>query len=246
MSLQHRKGRPGVRRGLLAAALTLGLVMVSTPGAHADESSQIAEIVRLNPGSTAKEVRAEVAAMAKAQQTTPAAVRAAVLKEARASVQTTTVAARSSSSGGGSKALGAARNVGDVFYTPSSTAGVNHGHSGLYASKTVVVEAPGTGKVVRRIAATSVRVVSGAKKQSVSTTAAKRKASGTWALKKLGKPYNNVFFNNKKIEASKYNCSQLVWAAYKRLSVDLDSNGGAGVYPGNIRDSKHTSTYANL
>lgn len=50
-----------------------------------------------------------------------------------------------------------------------------------------------------------------------------------------------------RITGTTMNCSQLVWAAYmKSLNVDLDGNGGNGVYPGDIRDSPHTITYQTL
>lgn len=40
------------------------------------------------------------------------------------------------------------------------------------------------------------------------------------------------------------NCSQLVWVAYMEAAgIDLDSNGGPGVYPYDIRDSSYTVTY---
>jgi len=43
------------------------------------------------------------------------------------------------------------------------------------------------------------------------------------------------------------NCSQLVWATYTiKAGIALDSNGGFGVYPDNIKDSSLTSTYSTL
>ncbi|KAB7789844.1 hypothetical protein [Bifidobacterium leontopitheci] len=43
------------------------------------------------------------------------------------------------------------------------------------------------------------------------------------------------------------NCSQLAWASYYYTSkLDLDSNGGSGVYPKDIRDSQYTLTYKTL
>lgn len=39
------------------------------------------------------------------------------------------------------------------------------------------------------------------------------------------------------LHTNSYNCSQLVWAAYKSTdpNVDLDSDGGPGVYPTDIQ-----------
>lgn len=73
-----------------------------------------------------------------------------------------------------------------------------------------------------------------------------RKAVAAWALKQVGKPYDYVFSENKvnDVEGNlMFNCSELVWKAWRynlKVAVDLDSNGGTGVYPNNIRDSKRT------
>ncbi len=65
-----------------------------------------------------------------------------------------------------------------------------------------------------------------------------------WAQSKLGRPYDKGFSNNKKFTSSedeKYNCSELVWKAWKsEVGLDLDSNGGLGVYPNNITNSSRT------
>jgi hypothetical protein len=54
---------------------------------------------------------------------------------------------------------------------------------------------------------------------------------------------NQSVFAANKITMSKLNCSSLVWRAYKHVNIDLDSNGGPGVYPADIRNSRFTSTY---
>ena len=141
--------------------------------------------------------------------------------------------------------VGSARNKGDVVYTPAKTAGYNHGHSGIYYSKTVLVEAPGLGKKSKATGQGSFLVAKGAHKQYVKTTSANRNRAANKAYNSYrGKSYNSNFANNKKTNSAKMNCSQLVWAAYKSTSgIDLDGNGGPGVYPGNIRDSSRTVTY---
>lgn len=106
-----------------------------------------------------------------------------------------------------------------------------------------MVEAPGAKKTVRSISASLVQVGSGAKKQKVDTYQSRRDSAANWAYGKRGKAYNYVFYDNKYIESTVYNCSQLVWAAYRKYGNDLDSNGGLGVYPSNIRDSGLTITY---
>jgi hypothetical protein len=43
------------------------------------------------------------------------------------------------------------------------------------------------------------------------------------------------------------NCSKLVWGAYLlKAGLDIDKNGGAGVYPRDMRDSGHTVTYKTI
>ncbi len=67
-----------------------------------------------------------------------------------------------------------------------------------------------------------------------------RKSVVDWAQSKRGKGYDYDFANNKSYTFAEnvyYNCSELVWKAYKtRANIDLDSNGGPRVYPNNIRD----------
>ena len=63
----------------------------------------------------------------------------------------------------------------------------------------------------------------------------------------LGKGYNLNFAFNKDPHGSTMNCSQLVWVAFKEgADVDLDGNGGPGVYPYDIRDSELTSGYQTI
>lgn len=55
----------------------------------------------------------------------------------------------------------------------------------------------------------------------------------------------DAFWSNKYCKTTDYyNCSQLVWCAYKQTSnIDLDSNLGFGVYPSDIISSS-SLTYA--
>jgi len=154
----------------------------------------------------------------------------------------------SSGGGGGTVNLGAAQRKGDIFVSPSSTLFVQHGHTGVYYTTSVIVEAPGTGKKSRSIATGTYKVGKGAVKQAVSTTQTKRNSSANHAYNKLrGKSYNTNFAFNKSTTGASMNCSQLVWSAFKvGAGIDLDGNGGPGVYPYNIKDSKLTSTYKTL
>lgn len=140
------------------------------------------------------------------------------------------------------KPLKGARQKGDVFYTPATTGGINHGHVGIYTEQQVVVEAPGLGMDSRPIRANDVYVARGAVDQYVKTNSHRRGIAVAKANGLIGRPYNVIFWDNKK-ETHALNCSQLVWLAYAAAGLDIDRNGGKGVYPRDIRNSKHTVTY---
>ncbi len=143
------------------------------------------------------------------------------------------------SGGGGTRPLGKARHVGDLFYSPSTT-----GHNGIWHTTKNVVEAnPGSG--VRSFVSESREMNKGTEKMEVRTSQAVRDAAGAWARDRVGSGYNYAFAVNKTYSAP-YNCSQLVWAAYHRKGVNLDKNGGTGVYPRDVRDDGDTATYQKL
>lgn len=234
---------------LIAASLTL-----SAGGASASETDDlIDELLGDNPGVSQSELLEDAQSYADENGTTVEQVLAEANRESELSILQAvappppkgTVYANGGGSGG--IVLGSGNRVGDVFYSPASTLFVSHGHSGIYSSTTKIVEAPGTGKTVRQTSATSLKVARGAKKQTVNASSTVRTSAAKFAVGKVGKPYNTNFAFNKTVNASKYNCSQLVWAAFRSAGgPDLDSNGGFGVYRSNIRDSKFTSTYKTL
>ncbi|MFC5604267.1 YiiX/YebB-like N1pC/P60 family cysteine hydrolase [Sporosarcina koreensis] len=132
-------------------------------------------------------------------------------------------------------------DTGDFFYTPASTAFVNHGHVGLYYSSNTIVESifP-TG--VRSISANVKMVEKGAVVKSVSTTEAVKQNAANWAYTQIGQPYSLNFMNNRRTgHLGAKNCSKLIWSAYfLHGGLDLDVNKGFGVYPRDIRDAKQT------
>ncbi|MCM3709037.1 YiiX/YebB-like N1pC/P60 family cysteine hydrolase [Sporosarcina luteola] len=131
---------------------------------------------------------------------------------------------------------------GDFFYTPASTAFVNHGHVGLYYSSNTIVESifP-TG--VRSISANVKMVEKGAVVKSVSTTDAVKQNAANWVYTQIGQPYSLNFMNNRNTgHMGAKNCSKLIWSAYLLYGgLDLDVNKGFGVYPRDIRDAKQTT-----
>lgn len=221
-------------------------------------SATVKELVMLNPGTSAGEITQNIKNYAQSQGISEAAAAKAALADARSSAaeakpallaKDSTLSLASSSSGGsGTVTLGSAVRKGDIFVSPSSTLFINHGHTGIYYTPSVVVEAPGVGKLSRSIATSTYRVGKGAVKQYIRGTTTQRSKAANLAFNSLrGKAYNTNFAFNKDAYASKMNCSQLVWAAYKRATgIDLDGNGGPGVYPYNIKDSSKTVTYKVL
>ena len=66
----------------------------------------------------------------------------------------------------------------------------------------------------------------------------RREQAVNYANSLVGTPYNWVFWN--KSANNKTYCSQLIWQAFKRQKVNLDSDGGLIVWPNDIRN--HVST----
>lgn len=130
---------------------------------------------------------------------------------------------------------------GDFFYTPSSTAFVEHGHVGLYYSSNTIVESIFP-IGVRSISANVKTVEKGAVVKSVSTTDAVKQNAANWAYTQIGQPYSLNFMNNRNTgHMGAKNCSKLIWSAYfLHGGLDLDVNKGFGVYPRDIRDAKQT------
>ncbi len=95
--------------------------------------------------------------------------------------------------------------------------------------------------------------------QHVMTTQVRRNAAAERAYRTLQFiKYHNAFYDNRhrSIQAifdssgvflesyEVVNCSQLVWLAYREATgIDLDANGGLGVYPTDLTNSALTSTY---
>ncbi|SDJ91224.1 Permuted papain-like amidase enzyme, YaeF/YiiX, C92 family [Lentzea albidocapillata subsp. violacea] len=150
------------------------------------------------------------------------------------------------SSGGGGctkKAVGNARNKGDIFH---SNAAFNH--VGIYYTTKTIVEAPGTGAKSKSVTASTLKKCGPIYKMYVDTKQANRDKAANHAYNKFRDlPYDKNFFDNKDNSNGKLNCSELVWKAYKHgAGIDLDSNGGEGVYPDNIKDHKKTVVYATI
>ena len=235
---------------LLFGASVLPTQAVEPPSADADFS----ELLALNPGTTEAEMFDVIRTISAETGMNEQEVIAQGLEEGRRSVAAASHPATSSEGDtarpGRMRAymLPRAQRPGDIFVAPASTLFVHHGHTGIYYTIGAVVEAPGAGKLSRAVARRQVPVESGTEIMAVNVSAASAKTAGDYAKNNLvGKPYSTQFVANKNTTAAKMNCSQLVWSAYKAsVSVDLDGDGGLGVYPNDIKKSPRTSTYLTL
>ncbi|KIL19051.1 hypothetical protein [Bacillus safensis] len=141
----------------------------------------------------------------------------------------------------GTKIIGNSKK-GNIYYTNADTWGLNHGHVGMYYKKTHIVESvPKLG--VRSISAKKRKVEKGAVVKSVKVATKKKNAAVNWGkgrIKKDGYSYNFATNRTTGHYGSK-NCSKLIWSAFKlKAKIDIDKNGGLGVYPRDVRDSGYT------
>ncbi|RSN49474.1 hypothetical protein DMC64_02615 [Amycolatopsis sp. WAC 04197] len=144
--------------------------------------------------------------------------------------------------------VGNARYKGDIFHSAASTAWVKHNHVGIYYTTKTIVEAPGGDHKSWSRTASTHRVCGPAYKMYVKAAQSSRNNAANYAYNSLrGKPYDLSFFNNKSNGDANLNCSELVWKAYKRAAnIELDSNGGPGVYPDDIKNDGSTVVYQTV
>ncbi|MBP3222770.1 MAG: hypothetical protein J6M18_02450 [Actinomycetaceae bacterium] len=211
----------------------------------------VVQIVNGNPGVTYAEIDELIKEEANSKRVSPHVIAQSVLQENNKDVadvqKDVFLFSEERSSGGGNVQLVTARQAGDIFYSPSSTAGVKHGHAGIYSTKTQIIEAEGPGKKVHYVSKIGKKfktVARGTQIMYVKTTQAKRNAAVKRARGYIGRSYKYNFAFNK-TESGAMNCSQLVWSAYKNATgIDLDGDGGHGIYPKDFTRSKWTVTYA--
>lgn len=127
---------------------------------------------------------------------------------------------------------------GTFFYQPASTLGLPHGHIGMYFTPTQIIESANPTDGVRIASVADRKVASGSRIMYVyGLTETQNSVAANWAFTKKGNEYNYNFALNRMCGTSAFNCSQLVWCAFKETAgLDLDRDGGSGVYPADIRD----------
>jgi uncharacterized protein YycO len=238
-------------RLLGSAVSVVGMALMFAVPAHAADVPPLERLVELNPGMSVAEMRAELEEAAAESGVTYDEILAQALAEAEANMATGDDRGPLSSGGGGDRrkvVIGKADRVGDLFHSWAKTAGVTHNHTGIYYTTGTIVEAPGGDNKSWSRDATSHRVYATAYKLKVDTSQANRNKAGKYAYNNLrGKSYQKSFWRNKNGDTSKLNCSELVWLAYKKaVNIDLDGDGGLGVYPNDIKKSGKTSVYKTL
>lgn len=160
-------------------------------------------------------------------------------------------------------------NTGYIFFIDSDA---SWNHVGLYTAYNSIVEAmPEDGVQYWAYNALGARQdvvtkpsdgVNNSCILNVNTSDNNKKAAAKWPNDNApkGTPYDFDFVDNKKdtylknvgtadlpvwetrSENDAFNCSELVWKAYKKnAGIDLDSNGGQGVYPNDIYNSSYTT-----
>lgn len=155
------------------------------------------------------------------------------------------------------KSIGDAVRIGDIFYSSSSRFGYTYGHTGIYYRQEYTVEALGPDfKSDSYVAsessvctpATKLRVIYSNTGETLSYT--RRVAAANKAFEDYrGKAYDSNHVANTTTDSSKLDCSELVWRAYKYstvANVELNGDGGFGVFPRDIRDDNNTDAYATV
>ncbi|MEC5423522.1 hypothetical protein QGM71_08450 [Virgibacillus sp. C22-A2] len=221
---------------------------ISISASSTSLDKNVTELVKLQPGITLEEVEETVAIYAKAIGKSEIEASNELLEELNAQLKADEIeqAEQNAINGGssGNYKLPIASRKGDIFYTPSSTLGIQHGHNGIYYTTTTIAESiPSTG--VRYINYRDRNVERNAVVQYVNTSTANRNAAADWARSRTGDSYSYNFATNRLTgHYGAKNCSKLLWSAFKlKAGIDIDVNLGGGVYPKDIRDSGYTVTY---
>ncbi|SUD47886.1 Uncharacterized distant relative of cell wall-associated hydrolases [Nocardia otitidiscaviarum] len=152
-------------------------------------------------------------------------------------------------------------NRGDVFFSDATSYRVaNHGHNGIFVRNDHTggtddiwtVEAVDEELGVRLLKGDARKGVCRPIYLSVNTDNATRDAAAAFAEQQVGKGYNgNFLLTRTQVYDDSYNCSQLVWAAYKHASgggLDISERypyqpPNFGVYPIDILKSHNTRRF---
>lgn len=202
---------------------------------------QVAEILSVNPGLSEAQLLADAQRYA---NRSGESVERVLIEVAATAHGVAAARPHTRGGGGGSTPVPPGRNDGDIYFVPSGFT-----HVGLYSGNTLkVIEAPGLGQgPSHEIFASEKRLDRGARRLTTVRSADEQEAVVGYAREHLlGRRYNLDFLWNTYplAEDDPVNCSQLVWNAYLHAAdLDLDHDGGPGVYPVDIYRSGFTTEY---
>lgn len=236
------------------------LLLSQTITAHADDAGKYEEVLALSPGVSQAELESDIAIMAKESGRSEAAVLDELVWGARAassddgSPVDTNGNFQTQSSGDdglGYQVTPGCSTTGNYTYSHARNYGQNHGHNAIYYAGCGLVHAPGPGQTVARVGSTYkyfshpsyVALIRSPK----NVTSTQRSSAGSFANSKFGLPYNLKFYANRIVNGSSYNCSQLVWAAWRSAAgIDLSGDNRTGIYPQDLRVSPLSSFIRNM
>ncbi|MBN3524870.1 YiiX/YebB-like N1pC/P60 family cysteine hydrolase [Paenibacillus apiarius] len=221
-------------------ALILFVLVLPSPISALGQDDILDRILELYPNVTKEQLASDIEYASNVTKQSSDAIARQMYEELRLKMPEPQMSVRSADKGSGIYPL-ASSSKGDVFFETAATIGIPHGHVGIYYTPDYIVESvPSTG--VRKVKLIDKRVDPGSKiitlkKEYASTTA--RSQAADWANSRLGDSYSYNFAANRLTSCSgDKNCSKLVWCAYKeKANIDIDMDGGLGVYPLDIRDS---------
>ncbi|MBK3497151.1 hypothetical protein JFL43_20420 [Viridibacillus sp. YIM B01967] len=254
-----------MKKYLLSSLLAVGLVGSSIPNisfATTDGVPYLNEILQMQPGVSSEELISDISSISENMGITKEEIAKQIYKELKendlqalkenrikgGSGGTVSVGNSTRGGSGGTVSVGNSTK-GNFFYTDSQTAYLNHGHVGLYYSNNEIVESvPDTGV---RIISTQNRKVDqgGALVKSVTTSTDNRDSAADWAYSRVGEDSYSINFatNRTTSHTGAKNCSKLIWSAYMlKANLDLDKDGGLGVYPRDVRDAEDTELVRNI
>ncbi|WP_129689181.1 YiiX/YebB-like N1pC/P60 family cysteine hydrolase [Gottfriedia acidiceleris] len=235
-----------MKKLIVVSVLSASLVLSATPISYANtDLPYVKEILALQPDVTEKELLKDVESISKNTGDKQEAILEQLFNELKQDEAQGLSEKKLQARGGSGGTVSVGTGVkGQIYYTASQTAYLNHGHVGMYYNTETVVESvPKVG--VRSLHFEKRLVDKGdAQVKSVNTSTANRNAAADWAKSRVGKDdYSYNFANNRNTShTGDKNCAKLVWSAYKlKADLDLDKDKGLGVYPRDVRDAKDTT-----
>ncbi|GAA0068684.1 hypothetical protein UT300003_02070 [Clostridium sardiniense] len=234
---------------LLISMILLSSLTVGGITANASVTSTTDEILSLMPNVTIEELNESITEASKSSNLTKDEITNQILSELKVQKELTKkekdLLKTNNASPAATYTLGAPKYNGDIFYEPASTVFVEHGHVGTYWTADTVIESmPKIG--VRSINRRNKQVQKGSKIFTLSgVSAATQNTASNWAHSRIGDKYSYNFATNRKTShTGAKNCSKLVWSSYMtKANLDIDANGGLGVYPKDILNYSKSVVY---